>query len=474
MVLRSITVAAFFLGVTTAASADFLWGVNGHPIVAYPGIPVGQQLDYIKDLGLKSYRVNISNVEDGSKLAVLVKEAKPRGIDILPVVTPGNINLEKDSTDDLYQKARALAVGLGSQFKDDIRVWELGNEMENYAILKSCEMRDDGSKYPCEWGDAGGVGPLEYYGPRWAKVSAVLKGLSDGMISVDPTILKAMGTAGWGHVGAFERMKRDGIEWDISVWHMYGDDPEWAFKFLATYGKPIWVTEFNSPYGSQRGERKQADGLKQQMLRLQELQATYKVEAAHVYELLDETYWAPDFEAYMGLVHLLPKPDGGWITGEPKPAYFALRDTIRGVMPLPEPKRDCAPDGIQNTGPSSQASFAHCLILGSKGNSETIKRWTAALENGEASLDGLLMYAIRSDEFSRLYATYSLSNRAYVAFLYRLLLDRDADSSGLNSYAGQLTKGSMTRETVAYWIVTSSEFRDKHRASLPSEVTAGN
>ena len=26
------------------------------------------------------------------------------------------------------------------------------------------------------------------------------------------------------------RMAQDGIRWDISVWHMYGSDPEWAFR----------------------------------------------------------------------------------------------------------------------------------------------------------------------------------------------------------------------------------------------------
>ena len=128
----------------------------------------------------------------------------------------------------------------------EVRVWELGNELENYAIIRPCEMRMDGTKYPCEWGPAEGSGPLHYYGPRWEKVSAALKGMSDGMIAVDPTIRKAMGTAGWGHTGAFELMQRDGIQWDISVWHLYGDDPEWAFKVLKGYGHPIWVTEFNN------------------------------------------------------------------------------------------------------------------------------------------------------------------------------------------------------------------------------------
>ncbi|RVA74803.1 glycosyl hydrolase, partial [Mesorhizobium sp. M7A.F.Ca.CA.001.11.2.1] len=343
MSFRLAIVAACLLATAAPASADFLWGINGHPIVSYPGIPVERQLDFIKDLGLKSYRVNVSGVDNADMLSNLVDAGKARGIEILPVITPAVADLDKDSPEELYASTRKLAVTLATRFKNDIRVWELGNEMENYAIIKPCEKRDDGSQYPCAWGPAGGTGPLDYYGPRWVKVSAVLKGLSDGMTEVDPSIRKAMGTAGWGHTGAFVRMKQDGIAWDISVWHMYGDDPEWAFREISRYGKPIWVTEFNNPYGSQRSERQQADGIKQTMTRLSELKDKYKVEAAHIYELLDEAYWAPGFEANMGLVRLVALSDGKWRTGEPKPAYKTVRDFTRGPLPIPKPHRDCDP-----------------------------------------------------------------------------------------------------------------------------------
>ncbi|ACP22808.1 conserved hypothetical protein (plasmid) [Sinorhizobium fredii NGR234] len=456
------------LATTASASADILWGVNGHPITAYPGIGIERQLDFLKDLGMKSYRINISDAGRASDLAVLVKEGKERGIDILPVIIPGDIDLDKESAEELYDKAHELAVTLGSQFKDDIRVWELGNEMENYAIIKPCEKRDDGSQYPCEWGPAGGVGSLEYYGPRWAKVSAVLKGLSDGMTAVDPQIRKAIGTAGWGHVGAFERMRQDGIKWDVSVWHMYGEDPEWALKKLAEYGQPIWVTEFNNPYGSQRSEQQQAEGLKQAMMRLKELQGEYKVEAAHVYELLDETYWAPSFEAYMGLIRLIAKSDGGWIIGEPKPAYIAVREFIRGQRPTPRPRRDCDPaqSGISTPLSVRQASFAFCLVLGRKGDTETMKRWVEALESDETNVTTMMLTLMRSDEFNRRYAAFGLTDRAYVGFLYQLLLGRPADEYGLDTYAKHLSGGTMTREHVALGIILSSEFQSKYAANL--------
>lgn len=455
---------ACLLGMTASASAEILWGVNGHPIVSYPGISIAQQLDYVEDLGMTSYRVNIPDTDGAPTLAKLIEAGKARGITILPVITPGNIDLEKDSAEDLYDKAHGLAVALGSQFKNDIRVWELGNEMENYAIIKPCEKRDDGTQYPCEWGPAGGVGALDYYGPRWIKVSAVLKGLSDGMTLVDPDIRKAMGTAGWGHVGAFERMQQDGIKWDISVWHTYGEDPEWAFKTLATYGHPIWVTEFNNPYGSQRSEQQQAAGLKQAIARFRELQTTYKVERAHIYELMDETYWAPDFEAHMGLVRLIAKPEGGWRAGEPKPAYLTVRELIRGARPAVTPNRQCdlSARNEQESLPAQEVRYAYCLVLGRDADGGGLEGWSTSLAAGNISSRDMLLAMVNSDEFNSRHSISGLTDGGYVNFLYLLLLERKADAVGLADYVRALGAGTMTRASVADGIVGSSEFMNKH------------
>jgi hypothetical protein len=466
MFVRFAIGAGFLIAAATAGRADVLWGINGHPITAYPGIPLERQLDFVRDLGLKSYRVNVTGEHHAEILGELVAAGKARGVEILPVITPEAIDLEKDDPEKLYGKARQLAFTLGSRFKNDIRVWELGNEMENHAIIQPCEKRDDGSKYPCDWGPAGGAGVLDYYGPRWVKVSAVLKGMSDGMAEVDPGIRRAIGTAGWGHTGAFERMKQDGIAWDISVWHMYGEDPEWAFREIASYGKPIWVTEFNSPYGSERSERQQADGVRQAMTRLSELKEKYKVEAAHIYELFDETYWAPSFEANMGLVRLAATADGKWRAGEPKPVYQTVREFIRGRQPLPKPRRNCDTEttAADQAVYVRQANFVYCLILGRDGDAASVKEWSAALENGDAKLAEMIMEMIRSDDFEGKYFTSGMTDRAYISFLYLLLLDRPADGDGLESYASLLRAGSVTREAVAFGMIESSEFKSRHAA----------
>jgi len=450
------------------ARADLLWGVNGHPFNAYPGISIQSQLDYLKDLGMKSYRVNIGDASKAPQLASLIHEGKVRGIDILPVITPENLSLEKDTAEDLYTKAFNLAVSLVSQFKNDIRVWELGNEMETYAILKPCEMQDDGVQYNCAWGPAGGVTALEYYGPRWTKVSAVLKGLSDGTISVDPGIRKAIGTAGWGHTGAFTRMQRDGIKWDISVWHMYSDDPEPALKILAKFDHPIWITELNAPNGSQSGEQMQAEGLQRIMTQLQKLQSLYKVEAAHVYELMDEPYWAPSYEAYMGLVRMERTDAGGWKPGLAKPAYHMIKQLIRGPGAFPVVQRSCDLHAYVQLDPipATQLSYGYCLVLGRKIDGGGSHGWMASMREG-MTISEVLARLLESYELSSKYGLFGLSNADFVTFSYRLLLDRDPDGGGLSSYVAQLDKGSMTRNDVAAGILNSTEFRSKHPLLFP-------
>lgn len=449
-------------------SGAMQWGVNGHPITAYPGVDYGEQIALVAGMGATSYRVNVSHADQAPYLARLVEAAKAQGVVILPVLTPG-VDLAGADPDQLRRAAHDFATALAARFKDDIPVWELGNELENFAILQPCETRDDGTVYPCDWGPAGGLGALDYFGPRWAKVSAVLRGLSEGIEAVDPDLRKAIGTAGWGHVGAFERMRADGLDWDISVWHVYGEDPEWAFARLAEYDRPIWVTEINHPLGSQDGEAAQAEGLRRMMLRLVELSGRFDLEAAHLYQLLDEPYWAPSFEALMGLVPLGPLPGGGWRPLAPKPAYAVARAIMEE-----DSAGACAPEAASGPEPLEvrQAAYAHCLILGRAAEPEVLETWAQALSGGEASVPAMLESLVRAPEFRARHASAALDDAGYVAALYRLLLRREPDVAGRADYLARLADGSLDRIEVALALIGSAEFAERH-ALLAQAPVAG-
>ncbi|WP_318528731.1 DUF4214 domain-containing protein [Mesorhizobium sp. YC-39] len=482
---------ACLLGMTVSCAADLLWGVNGHPFNAYPGISIEQQLDYVHDLGLKSYRVNISSVDSTAKLAELVKAGKARGVQILPVITP-DLDLDNDTVDELYAQAYHLASTLVSRFKDDIRVWELGNEMENYAIITACEMKNDGTQYNCSWGPAGGTVTSDYFSPRWAKISAVLRGLSDATIAVDPTIRKAMGTAGWGHRAAFTRMFQDGIRWDISVWHLYDGDPEEAFKFLATFGQPIWLTEFNYSGGSQRGEKQQAEGLVRTMTLLRRYQSLYGLQAAHIYELLDEPYWAPSYEAFMGLVRLKKRDHGLWAPSGQKLAYDAVKKIIAdgnadsssptvSTKATPPPGQTSVPAVAGTFHPCSldafdksvfnhanQVAYAYCLILHRMPSPTEQWREVVAMKR-DPSIFPTLTKLLHSVEFSTENRPVGLGNAQYVALLYRLLLGREPDNNGLSVYVSKLNSGEVSGEKIVAELIHSYEFRSRHTVLFPNE-----
>src|ERR1700709_2043391 len=122
-------VAAIVLAMLPSASgnAGIMWGVNGHPLVAYP-ISVDAQLDYVRELGMTSYRFDIGGTDKNPEMVQLVRAATQRGVTPLPVVTP-SFDLEKQTREDLKNKAYGLAFALVSSFKGQIPVWELGNEL---------------------------------------------------------------------------------------------------------------------------------------------------------------------------------------------------------------------------------------------------------------------------------------------------------------------------------------------------------
>jgi Domain of unknown function (DUF4214)/Glycosyl hydrolase catalytic core len=458
---------AILTGRAQAASPqpDIIWGANGHPLSSYPGVSIEAQLDAVRNLGMRSYRVDITDTTHISGLRAVVQAARARAITVLPVVTP-QFDLAKESTESLEKKAHDLAFALVLAFRGQIPVWELGNEMENYAIIQPCEEQDDGKLYSCSYGPAGGVTSLEYFGARWAKVSAVLKGMSRGAHDADPSVRRALGTAGWGHIGAFERMKADGIEWDISVWHMYGEDPEWAFKQLVKYGKPIWVTEFNHPEGSTKSMAAQAQGLTRAMAQLSDLQGAYGIEAAHVYELLDEPYWK-DYEAHMGLVTLKKAGEGKWTLGETKPAYAAIKAVLKGGE---APRsgdvaivRRCAlqPAETGATLPvQAVVTYAYCLALGRDPDGGGLNGWSAHLEKG-MPIEKILADMLQSDEVSQFYDVPQLSTRDYIALMHRLLFDAEPAEPLLARAMTELNGGKPRADLLAE-LIGSKAFKQHH------------
>ncbi len=84
------------------------------------------------------------------------------------------------------------------------------------------------------------------------------------------------------------------------------------------------------------------------------------------------------------------------------------------------------------------------------------------MAEGATDFPRMAISLMGSDEFDDLYSPIGLSDRAYVSFLYRLLVDRDADGQGLETYSQELRDGRLTRESVALGMIMSSEFSGKY------------
>jgi Domain of unknown function (DUF4214)/Glycosyl hydrolase catalytic core len=459
------TIALTLLALVAAAPAstrasDIVWGVNGHPFSAYPGVPYAQQLDLVAALGAKSYRVNVTSVDHVPYLADLIALAKLRGVQILPLLTPA-VDLDKETAQVLYAKSFNFAVTIASRFRYELPVWELGNELEIYALLRPCDRRDDGTTYPCTFGIASGISPTEYSGARWKKVSAVLKGLSDGIVSVDPRLRKAMGTAGWGHLGAFDRMKNDGIAWDITVWHAYREEADAIFERLAAFKKPIWITELNLHHGSEQGGlATQADALRTMMTALRRQQERFNIEAVFIYELLDEPYWT-DYEGHMGLVTQVKTPTG-WTVAEKKPAFEAVRQTIAAARAVP--RASCDVRDFQATAPTSQnkVAYSYCLVFQHEPDGKGLQEYARELDQG-LSAQALVTTLAQSDWFSERHHPASRTDREFVSWTYQMLLGRQPDAGGFDSYVSALRKGETDRRKLVADLIASAEFRERHQ-----------
>jgi hypothetical protein len=268
-------------------------------------------------------------------------------------------------------------------------------------------------------------------------------------------------------------MADDEIEWDISVWHSFGEDSEWAVKILADYGRPIWVTELSNAYGSRDGEDVQAKGLTTEMLRLADLAPKYNVEAVFIYELFDEPYWAPSFEAEMGLVRLIGDGAGGWKIGPPKKAYEVARSVI-GEIVEGGPRR-CWSASIPVAADKPAAAVvraAYCVALRRDADGAGLQSWSETLEGG-ADVGDVLRSMISSDEFASNNNVSAMSDEDYVRLIYRVLLDREVDDKALAGEVARMKDGVLTRDQLVLELVKSGEFK-KRWPLLDAKVAASS
>lgn len=323
--------------VTLARGAEpFQWGINGHPLTqeGYWQVPLNDQLDLVKESGAKWYRISFGAKafrENTARFDELLEGAEKRGLKLLPVLMPSGLGSDKP-IDQIQNESLAFGKEMATRYKGRITHWELGNELDNFSMIKKGETTPSGKVWKWD-GAPDGSSPDDYETVRYERCREFFKSIQQGIKEADPSALTMVDTSGWLHYGFIERLKQDGAaNFDILAWHWYSemgditavsDKKIDVLKLLKErYQKPIWFTEINRRDGS-KGD-KEAEQAEYISTAIAKLAKTEGIDAVFLYELLDEPYFGESGESHYGLV-TIEKSSGRWKVEKKKPAFEALR-----------------------------------------------------------------------------------------------------------------------------------------------------
>lgn len=251
-----------------------LYGVNIHK--SYAGLNQAGVLALAASLGLKSIRVDIY---DGGATTIayltgLIAAAAPLGIGVVPVLVPNAAasNTETNAYNWGYAEARKLATAFPQM------TWEATNELDQFCGI------------PGNTGES-----MSHFDPaKYVLCRGAIKGMYAGFKSKSSQPV-GVGMAGRSF-GFLDLLKRDGVAWDITTWHIYitsgtsavdiAAGAELYLTRLAGYGKPIAITEMNQQDGHLATSSPQT--LLDMMAAIEAREVSKKVVATYLYELLDE------------------------------------------------------------------------------------------------------------------------------------------------------------------------------------------
>lgn len=335
------TIIAFIACIHGILRAEpFQWGINGHPLTqeGYWQVPLEDQLDLVKESGATWYRVSFGAKafrENTGRFEELLEKAEKRNLKLLPVLMPTGLGTGKP-LDQIREESAAFGREMATRYKGRITHWELGNELDNFSLIKKGEISPSGK--PWKWdGAPDGSSPDHYETGRYERCREFFKAIQQGLREADPKALTMVDTSGWLHYGFIERLKQDGAaDFDILAWHWYSEMGEMnavsdkkidVLRLLRErYNKPIWMTEINRRNGSKGGkETEQADYISGAIAKLSK---TEGIQAIFLYELLDEPYFGESGESHYGLA-MVTKQSGKWRIDGKKPAFEAFQKLTR-------------------------------------------------------------------------------------------------------------------------------------------------
>jgi hypothetical protein len=304
----------------------FVVGMNGHILTQDPDthIPWDVQLALLKKANAAVYRFDLSSHPDMEETDKWVEALKKNGIAPVPILIPPGYKDKKNTPEAAEKQAYDYALTLAQRYKGRVRYWELGNEMDDFSILRRGDVSADGKVW--DYGTANGWNPKEFEEKRYQLALGMLRGLSRGMREGDPAARLIVDSSGWIHAGFFDRLEQDKLDYDIVSWHWYSDygnirnaGGKPLLDHLVSYHKPIWITEggYRPRKNDPHPDQSQADYFRAALDDFSDLYPLVQVYI--VYTLFDTP---TDGQPY-GLVSA-EKTGNGWVAGKPKPAFEAV------------------------------------------------------------------------------------------------------------------------------------------------------
>jgi hypothetical protein len=287
----------------------FGWGAVGHNDYAtydltksYSAISLPAQMQLLTSSGMSWYRTNCQSIS----CPQLISAAAASGIKVLK-----STGLVPDPTlDEAANYSRAYSFAVSDGHNQSFKYYEAGNELDNWV-----GMVGDGSAR------------AQYSVPRYLQARGFVRGMIDGLHSANPGAKVVVADAGWCHYGFLEMLWQDGVQWDITGVHWYSDQgniehagcnaTNVAAKHAA-FGLPVWITEYNAKIANSDPVA-QAAWLSTFITQIKSIATTYDIQAAFVYELLDESNLTGPNSHY-GMFHADGSPKiaiGAMIKGYP-------------------------------------------------------------------------------------------------------------------------------------------------------------
>lgn len=192
-----------------------------------------------------------------------------------------------------YRRGYAAAYADAKKYKGKFRYYEPSNELDNWTGV----LGDGGSR-------------IQYNPLRYARARGFIKGLIEGIHDADPAAKVIIDDAGWCHYGFLNALWDDGVRWDITAFHWYSDQGSIeksgcrnanVAAIHAAFGRPVWITEFNLRSSLSRDDPiARSTWITQFVAQVRAVAPRYNIQAAFVYELLDEPS-AKGGEAFYGI-----------------------------------------------------------------------------------------------------------------------------------------------------------------------------